>query len=205
MPPRVAQPLVNATPTRRDSYNRRAVQLGREHVEQQSVPPDALGVQPVLAHDSDALEARLFVAPDRPLVVGRRVDREAAVTAVDDQVARHRSHRVRPEAAVVVLCSEEEVDACVPVLLVGLLVVLDHPGDLALDEDCEDGHALVLAARLLQHVLGRQPSPPALDLRIGAELDDPIDVGLLERPQDDAISTQFHDGPVTHPATTLPP
>ncbi len=91
------------------------------------------------------------------------------------------------------------------ILLVVVLPVLDHPGDLILDEDREDRDAFVLAASFLQHMLGSQPSPPALDLRIGAQLDDPIDVGLGERPQDDAISTQFHDGPVTHPATTLRP
>jgi hypothetical protein len=51
--------------------------------------------------------------------------------------------------------------------------VLDHPGDLAVDDDREDDDAVVLAARLLEHVLGREPAPPALDLRIGAELDDP--------------------------------
>jgi hypothetical protein len=93
----------------------------------------------------------------------------------------------------------------VPVFVIQLLPALDHAGDLALDEDCENRHAFVLAARLLQHVLGRQSSPPARNLRIGTQLDDPIDVCFREWPQDDAISTQFHDGPVTHPAITLRP
>ena len=84
-----------------------------------------------------------------------------------------------PEAAAVVRRAEEEVDARVPELLVGLLLVLDHPGHLAVDEDREDGDAFVLAARLLAaRARGVSPRHQRCDLGIGAELDDPIDVRL---------------------------
>ena len=66
-------------------------------------------------------------------------------------------------------------------LLVGLLEVLDHPGHLAVGEDREDHRAVVLAARLLEHVLVRQPAPPAGDLGIRSQLDDPVDVAFGER------------------------
>ena len=74
-----------------------------------------------------------------------------------------------------------------PVLLVVLLVELDHPGDLALVEDREHDDALVLAARLLADVLGRETGPPARHLGIGAKLDQASDVLLGERAQDDTI------------------
>ena len=135
--------------------------------------------------------------------MGGGIDREPVVAPVVDQVARHRAHRVGTEAATVKRCAEEQIDAGGAEFLVSLLVVLDHPGHLAVDDDREDGDTLVLAARLLEHVLVRQPAPPALDLGIGSELDDPVDVALVERPQDDAISAQFHDGLVTPVATTL--
>ena len=38
-----------------------------------------------------------------------------------------------------------------------------------------------------------------------AQLDDPVDVTLRQRAQDNAISVQFHDGPVADRATTLRP
>ena len=124
---------------------------------------------------------------------------------VVDEVPGHRAHRIGAQSAVVVRGAEKEVDARVPVVGFRLLPVLDQPGDLALDDDREACDVLLLAARLLADVLHGQPRPPACDLRIGAQLDDPVDVLLSERPQDDAISTQLHDGPVTHPATTLRP
>ena len=81
--------------------------------------------------------------------------------------------------------------------------MLDHPGDLAVGDDREDRDALVLAPRLLAHVLRRQPAPPARDLRIGSELDDPRHVRLGERTQNDTLSAQFHDLLVTGKGTTL--
>ena len=120
-----------------------------------------------------------------------------------DQVARHRSDSVRAEPVSVVPRSEEEVDAGVTEVLVRLLVVLDHAGDLAVGDDGEDDRPVVRAAGLLQHVLGRQPRPPARHVWIPAQLDDPGDVFLNEGAQHDTLSPQLHDSPVAHPATTL--
>ena len=77
-----------------------------------------------------------------------------------------------PVLAVVVGRAEEEVDRRRAVLLVVLLEVLDHPGDLAVENDREDDGAVVLAARLVEYVLVGEPAPPARDLWIGSELDD---------------------------------
>jgi 23S rRNA (cytidine1920-2'-O)/16S rRNA (cytidine1409-2'-O)-methyltransferase len=140
---------------------------------------------------------------DRALVVSGRVDDEPVVAEVVDQVARHCPDGVRSEPAVVVRGAKEEVDAGVAVLLVGLLVVLDHPGNLAVDDDREHGDVVVFAARLREHVLAGEPAPPARDLAVGAELDDAGHVRFGQRPQDDAISLQLHDDLVTPAATTL--
>jgi 23S rRNA (cytidine1920-2'-O)/16S rRNA (cytidine1409-2'-O)-methyltransferase len=125
------------------------------------------------------------------------------VAEVVEQVPRHRPDGVGAEPAALVRRAEEEVDARVPELLVRLLVVLDHSGNLAVDADCEDDDAVVLAARLLAHVLRGETAPPPLDLRIGAELHDCRHVRLGQRPEHDAVSAQFHDDLVTPTATTL--
>jgi 23S rRNA (cytidine1920-2'-O)/16S rRNA (cytidine1409-2'-O)-methyltransferase len=122
---------------------------------------------------------------------------------VVDEMARHRSHGVGAEPAAVVGRAEEEIDSRMPEFLVRLLVVLDHPGHLGVDHDREHGDVVVLAARLLEHVLVCEPAPPARDLSIGPELHDPRHVSLRERPQDDTISAQLHDDLVTPAATTL--
>jgi 23S rRNA (cytidine1920-2'-O)/16S rRNA (cytidine1409-2'-O)-methyltransferase len=134
-----------------------------------------------------------------------RVDHEPVVTAILDQVPRQRPDGFRAEPAVLVGSAEKEIDRRVAELLVRLLEVLTHPGDLAVDDDREDDRAVVLAPRLLEHVLVGQPAPPARHLGIGAELDDSRHVRLGERPQDDAFSAQFHDDLVTPAATTLAP
>jgi 23S rRNA (cytidine1920-2'-O)/16S rRNA (cytidine1409-2'-O)-methyltransferase len=131
------------------------------------------------------------------------IDHEPMVAEVVEQVPGHRPDGVGAEPAALVGRAEEEVDARVPELLVRLLVVLDHSGNLALDADCEDDDAVVLAARLLAHVLRGEAAPPPLDLRIGAELHDCRHVRLGQRPEHDAVSAQFHDDLVTPTATTL--
>jgi 23S rRNA (cytidine1920-2'-O)/16S rRNA (cytidine1409-2'-O)-methyltransferase len=125
------------------------------------------------------------------------------VAEVVEQVPRHRPDGVGAEPAALVRRAEEEVDARVPELLVRLLVVLDHSGNLAVDADCEDDDAVVLAARLLAHVLRGETAPPPLDLRIGAELHDCWHVCFGKGPQHHAISLQLHDVLVTPTVTTL--
>ena len=127
------------------------------------------------------------------------------MAAISNQVARHRPHGVGAEPEAVVRRTEEEVDRRVAELLVVLLEVLDHPRDLVVDDDREDDCAVDLAPRLVEHVLVREPAPPARDVRVGAELGAPGRGRRCPRPQDDTISPQLHDDLVTPAATTLPP
>ena len=73
----------------------------------------------------DRPETDLRVGPDGGLVVDRRVDRQAVVAAVVDEVRRERPDRVGTEAATLGGGREEEVDAGVAEVGFGLLGRLD--------------------------------------------------------------------------------
>ena len=114
-------------------------QLLCEEVEQQSVAPDAIRIAPILAHHADGAEAHLLVAADRALVVRRRVDRRGGGardrrSGGAPSFALRRCRGPRPWKA-----AEEEVDPGVSEIWLVLLVVLDQPGRLPLDDDREDG------------------------------------------------------------------
>ena len=120
-----------------------------------------------------------------------------------DQVARHRSNGVGTEAPALEADREEDVDPSVPEVGLVLLVVLDQPSRLALDEDREEGLVGLLAASFPAQILGRLLAPPADHLRLGRDLGEAGHVCLGEAAQHDTLSAQLHDGPVAHPATTL--
>ena len=90
-----------------------------EQLHQQPVVPRAVGGSLVLPHDADAHEPDRLVAADRPLVGGRRVDRQAMVAAVLDQMAHEHADGLAAEAASLPGLAEEEVDAGAAVLRVG--------------------------------------------------------------------------------------
>ena len=76
-------------------------QLIRQQVHQEPVVPRAIEAAFVVAHDADRAEAHLRIAPNRGRVVRRRVDYEAMVPAVSDEVARQRADGVRAKSAAV--------------------------------------------------------------------------------------------------------
>ncbi len=66
------------------------------------------------------------VAPDGARVGGSRIDGDAVVSEVVEQMARQRAYGVGAEPVLVVVGMQRDVDARVPVLGVGLLVRVDH-------------------------------------------------------------------------------
>src|SRR5258707_9687094 len=79
----------------------------------------------VLAHDADWAEARLGVAADCLVVSGRRVDRDAVMTALLEQVPGQQRNSFAAGALALETAAEINVDPSVPVPRVVLLVVLD--------------------------------------------------------------------------------
>ena len=90
-----------------------------------------------------------------------------------EQVPRERADSVRAEAAVLERRGEEDVDAGVAVLRVVLLPVLDATRDLALDLDHERRRVVELGVR----------SPPARDLGLAEDLEQPRLVRRRDRPE----------------------
>jgi hypothetical protein len=90
--------------------------LASEQFHQQAVVPAfAFDVPLVTSHDAHWPEADPFVAPDRGGVRRRRVDREAVMAALVDQVSHDESEGLRAEAAPVQGGIDEEIDACMAI------------------------------------------------------------------------------------------
>jgi hypothetical protein len=106
------------------------------------------------------------VAADRRLVGRRRVDGEAVVPAVTDQMEGKGPHGVAADAAVVDLGVEEDVDGGVAVVGLSLLRVLDHAAHSRSDEDGEEHGGRIFERPRLGVV---DLTPPAADLRPGAD------------------------------------
>jgi hypothetical protein len=77
-----------------------------EQVHEQPVVPAAVGGALVAAQDADRLEAELRVRPDRALVVGGGVDRQAMVAALLDQVGDDEPQRLGAEPLALVRGAE---------------------------------------------------------------------------------------------------
>ena len=161
-------------------------------------------VEPVVAQDADAPEAGHLVAADRALVVGGGVDREAVVAEISIRwpaivltasMPSPRPWYGAPRKRSIPACRNSSSSSS------KYWIIPATSSSTRTAKTC----AVVRTASLLEHVLVREPAPPARDLRVGAELDDPRHVRLCERPQHDTISPQLHDDPVTPAATTLPP
>ena len=117
--------------------------------------PGAVRGSLVLPHDADAREPDRLVAADGPLIGGRRVDRQAMVAAVLDQMPHEHADGLAAETASLPGLAEEEVDAGAAVLRVGDLVVLDRARHRPVHVDREQ----VAVVRRLE-VVGLRIAPP---------------------------------------------
>ena len=91
------------------------------------MPGVADDVTLIAAHDAHSPEAGLLIAPDGCRVRRRRVDGDAVVATLVDQVAHDAPERLAPQAAAVELWIEEQIDRRVPVSRLVLLTELDQP------------------------------------------------------------------------------
>jgi 23S rRNA (cytidine1920-2'-O)/16S rRNA (cytidine1409-2'-O)-methyltransferase len=116
------------------------------------------------------------------------------MVALVDQPAREGPHRVAAEAAAVERRGQEKVDAGVLELVFARLGELHQADHFALVLDRERGR-VVSALGLVEQVLSRDLAPPTGDFRLGADLDEPLDVTALEWTQPYSFTLQLgHDG-----------
>jgi 23S rRNA (cytidine1920-2'-O)/16S rRNA (cytidine1409-2'-O)-methyltransferase len=115
------------------------------------------------------------------------------VAALVDQPAGERPHGVTAETAAVQGRGQEEVDVRVLELVLARLGELREADHFALVLDREPS-CVVTAFGLVEQVLARDLSPPAGDLRLGADLRQALDVARLQRPQTNPFALQLgHD------------
>src|SRR5215207_11696480 len=99
--------------------------------------PLAVGVALVTAQDPDGSEAEPRVRPDRPLVGGGGIDREAMVPALLDQVPDGEPQRLGAEALALVRSGDRDVERRVAGHPERLLAEQQQPGELPADLDRE--------------------------------------------------------------------
>jgi hypothetical protein len=138
----------------------RASDLVGEQLHQQGVvPPSTIGVALGLAHDADGFEADLLVGADGCGVRRRRVDRDAMMAMVVDEMTHDEPHRLGAESTAVQGRIQEQVDLRVAILGLELLVELDQTRDRAIDDDRQPSRSGLISGEAL---LGGVP--PARDL-----------------------------------------
>jgi len=116
---------------------------------------------------------------DGALVLDRRVDDDAVMAALVGQEHEERAQGVGADAASLEAGPDEQVDAGMAVVEVGLFRVLDTTGDLSVGEDGEDGAALFV------YPLPSVAHPPARDLGLAQHGLERRDVAVGDRAQDD--------------------
>jgi hypothetical protein len=79
-----------------------------EHFHKQPIVPNAIGAVLVLAHDPDSAEAHPFVSADCNRVVGRRIDREAMMAALLEEVLGENPNRFCAQALAVAGRAEKD-------------------------------------------------------------------------------------------------
>jgi hypothetical protein len=154
--------------------------------------PRPVGESLVLTKPADRSEADLRVGPDRPDVVGGGVDRQAVVSVVLDELTDDRPDRVRTEALAVDCRIEEQIDACMAKLRLGLLVGLDRADQPAVEGDRIDDLVRLVDEELgldAGEVVGR---PPAGDLRRRKNGYEAGRIIRNHRTQGDKLATDLH-------------
>src|SRR5918998_735574 len=137
-------------------------QLFSDHVHEQPVVPNAVRVALVIAHDPDPAEAHLLVGADSGRVVDRRVDGEAVMAVLLEEVAGEQADRFGSQPPAVAGRGKKDVHVRVAIHCVVLLVVLDRADDLRVYLDDE---ALVRPYEPLANLLlDVDTAPPPGDL-----------------------------------------
>jgi len=97
--------------------------------------------------------------------------------------------RLAAQAPPVVGAPQRDVERRVPVVAIELLAQQDDAdrGALELDDECLGGRVLEQVGSRAGAVGG---APPALDLRLGEQLDDLVEVGLSRRAEPQALASQ---------------
>ena len=157
-------------PSRGEGGSRgRSGEVFGEQVHQQAVAPDAAArAALVAAQHADPPEADLLIAADGRCVRERGVDGHPVVPEVVEQVAHHGPDRVGAEPAAVDARVEDDVDARVPVLRIGLLPQLHHP-DHVVAVALAHRESLRVAVRIEREVGILIGIPPAGDLGGGQD------------------------------------
>src|SRR6185369_5816174 len=116
------------------------------------------------------------------LVVGRRIDRQAVMATVIDEVRRERPDRVGTEAPTLGGGCEEEVDTRVSEVRFGLLGGLDVADADAVDEDREALLVRMTAGQVRLDTCEAERAPPACDRWLGEDRGQRRRVASLDRP-----------------------
>src|ERR687898_1614189 len=162
-------------------------ELFLEHVHQQPVVPDAVGAALVVAHDPDPAKAHLLVSTDRRRVVGRRIDREAMVATLPEEVAGEQPDRFGAQPLAVAGRGEKDVYARMAIHRVVFLVVLYCADDLPVGLDDE---AFVCHYELIADLFDLIAAPPPDDVGFVSDLKQPLGVLRSTATQQHVLSPQ---------------
>src|SRR6266581_646755 len=175
-------------------------QFSTEQVHEQAIVEMAVAAALVLAHDADRAEAHRGVAADGLSVGGRRVNRDPVMTALVEQEPGEQPDSLAARALALETAAEVDVDPGMPVHRVVLLVVLDAPGDLAVDLQHQKHRRPAAAQVFLDHRHRIRLAPPPRDRRLGQDRAQALSIIRLAWPEPDAAARQYR----AHPGVGLP-
>src|SRR5215210_2010428 len=162
-------------------------ELFPKQIHQQPVVPGSVGAALVVAHDPDPAEAHLLVSTDRSRVVGRRIDREAMVATLLEEVAGEQPDRFGAQPLAVARGGKKDVYASMAIHRVVLLVVLNCADDLPVGLDDE---TFVCFYELLANLFDVIAAPPPDDFGFVSDLKQPVGILRSTATQQHALSPQ---------------